>query len=70
MTSTPHDTDVIELFEKVTVALPGSTDLRVIKLEGFAQAIEQMMNKAYYMGCQQSLNSAETIIERVFNRQL
>jgi len=67
---TLHEQDVKDLFEQVTVALPGSDDLRIIKLNGFSQAIEQMMNRAYYMGCQESIASAETIIEKVFNREL
>lgn len=65
---TPHQDEIKELFEQVTVPLPGSQDLRVIKLNGFTEAIEQMMNKAYYMGCQQTMESAETIVDRVFKR--
>lgn len=65
---TPHQEEIKELFEQVTVPLPGSQDLRVIKLDGFTEAIEQMMNKAYYIGCQKTMESAETIVERAFNR--
>lgn len=67
---TLHEQDVKDLFEQVTVALPGSNNLRVIKLDGFLEAIEQMMNKAYYIGCHESISSAETIIEKVFNQEL
>lgn len=65
---TPHDQEVKELFEKVTVEIPEGGGLRAITLEGFKIAIDQMMNKAFYYGGQQTLKVAEDVIDQVFNR--
>lgn len=64
----PHNVEVKELFEKVTVAIPGGKGLRAINLEGFKIAIDQMMNKAFYHGQQQTLDTAEDVINRVFKQ--
>lgn len=66
---TTHEQEVKELFEKVTVEIPNSGGLRAINLEGFKIAVDQMMNKAFFFGSQDTLKSAEDVIERVFNRK-
>lgn len=63
-----HDEEVRELFEKVTVEIPECGGLRAINLQGFKLAIDRMMNKAFYMGSRQTLQSAEEVIDKVFNR--
>lgn len=64
-----NDTEIKELFEKVSVAIPGmSSETRAINLAGFKVAIDTMMNKAFYYGSQQTLKSAEEVIDKVFNR--
>lgn len=63
----PHDQEVRELFEKVSVAIP-ETGMRAMNLEGFKVAVDIMMNKAFFYGSQQTLQSAEDVIDRVFNR--
>lgn len=68
-TPVDHETEVKELFEKVSVAIPGIEDARAISLEGFKVAIDNMMNKAFYYGSQQTLQSAEDVIDRVFNQR-
>jgi hypothetical protein len=64
-----HDVEVKELFDKVTVEIPGGNGLRAINLEGFKVAIDRMMMKGFFHGGQQVLSSAEDVIERVFNKQ-
>ena len=65
---TTHEQEVKELFEKVTVEIPQGGGLRAINLEGFKLAIDQMMNKAFYFGGQQTLRVAEDVIDQVFNK--
>lgn len=67
---TTHDQEVKELFEKLTVEMPGTSGLRVINLEAFKIAIDQMMNKAFYYGGKQVLQSTEEIMDRVFNERV
>jgi hypothetical protein len=62
------DVEVEELFEKVTVEIPGTDGLRAINLKSFKLAIDKMMNQAFYQGAKNSMESVEDIIERVFNR--
>ena len=67
-TPVDHDIEVKELFEKVSVEIPGMGDARAINLAGFKIAIDTMMNKAFYYGSQQTLKTAEDIVDKVFNR--
>jgi hypothetical protein len=66
---TTHEQEVKELFEKLSVEIPGTSGLRAINLEAFKMGVEQMMNKAYFFGSKQTLQTAEDIIDRVFNKQ-
>lgn len=61
-----HETEVKELFYKLTVELPGSKDLRVITLGSFKLAIDQMMNKAFYHGQLDATQRATSIVKEVF----
>lgn len=62
-----HEQEVKELFKKLTVEISG-TSLRAISYDGFKIAIDQMMNKAYYMGTQQGFDTVEAVLGKVFNR--
>lgn len=70
MTTFPvdHEAEVKELFEKSTVAIPGAGQIRAINLETFTHAIDQMMQKAYYYGRMEAMNTAEQIIDQAFRR--
>lgn len=57
-----HDTEVKELFDSLTVELPGEQNLRVINYAAFKLAIEKMMDKAYYMGSKHSYDTVETVL--------
>lgn len=63
-----HDQEVKELFEKLSVEIPGVNGLRAMNLEAFKLGIDKMMNKAFYYGSQQTFQTAEDVIDRVFNR--
>lgn len=65
---TPHDVEVKELYEKISVEIPGGNGLRAMSLEGFQVAIDKMMNKAYAYGTQQAFSSVEDVVDRVFKR--
>jgi hypothetical protein len=64
-----YDVEVKELFDKVTVEIPGGEGLRAINLEGFKIAVDRMMMKGFVRGGQEVLSSAEDVINRVFNKQ-
>lgn len=66
---TTHEQEVKELFEKLSVEIPGTGGLRAMNLEAFKMGVDQMMNKAYFHGSRETLQTAEDIIDRVFNRQ-
>ena len=61
-----HETEVKELFDKLTAAVPGSTTVRAISLEAFTVAISIMMNKAYYHGQVNAIETTEEIMSKVF----
>lgn len=63
-----HDQEVKELFERVTVKIPG-TDMYAINLEGFKIAIDQMMNKAFYYGGKNTIETVEDIMDKIYNLQ-
>lgn len=63
-----HDVEVKELFEKLSVEIPGTSGLRAMNLEAFKVGVDKMMNKAFFYGGQHTLQSAEEIIDKVFNR--
>lgn len=65
-----HEQEVTELFEKLTVEIPGGQGLRAINRESFKLAIDQMMNKAFYYGGKQVLQSTEDILDRVFKDRI
>jgi hypothetical protein len=64
-----HETEVKELFDKLTAPIPGSNGLRAINLEGFTVAISVMMNKAFYHGQMDAVEATESLFEKVFIRQ-
>jgi hypothetical protein len=64
-----HDVEVKELFEKLTVEIPGLTDTKAISLEAFKIGIDIMMNKAFYYGAQNSMNTVSEIMDLTFNVQ-
>lgn len=66
--ATPHEQEVKELFEKASVELPGSTELRVMSLDSFKTAINRMMNEAYYYGQMEGLRTAEGIVDGTFKK--
>lgn len=63
-----HEDDVRELYEKLTVEIPGATSIRAINLQAFTAAIDQMMNKAFYYGTEHSMKSVHEIMDRVFSK--
>ena len=67
-TEISHEQEVIELFDKVTAELPGKNQFRVITLDGFKIAIEQMMNKAFYHGQMNAIEATQSAFEEVFRR--
>ena len=64
---TPHEQEVQELYEKLTVEIPGVTSGRAIGLESFKAAIEIMMNKAYVYGQAEGFHEVEGMMNRVFS---
>lgn len=66
-THTP-DVELKELFERLSVEIPGTNGLRAMNLEAFELGVHKMMNKAFVEGGQHSLKTAEDIIDRVFNK--
>lgn len=63
---TPHEQEVQELYEKLTVEIPGITAGRAISLESFKTAIDLMMDKAYKHGQLEGFQRAEGIVHQVF----
>lgn len=63
---TQHEQDVKELFDKVTVPVPGSDKLHAITFESFTTAVEWIMTKGYYLGQQEGLNKASAIVQETF----
>lgn len=63
-----HEVEVKELFENISVEIPGTSGLRAMNLEAFKIGVDSMMNKAFFFGSQQTLQTAEDIIDQVFNR--
>lgn len=70
MQNTPETTveEIKELFENLSVEVPGTNGLRAMNLEAFKLGIHKMMNKAFVEGSQHSLKTAEDIINTVFNK--
>lgn len=62
-----HEQELLELFNKVTVPVPGSTEIHAINLDGFKRAIDWAMEKAYLLGQQEGLNKASAIVSETFN---
>jgi hypothetical protein len=63
-----HEQEVKELFEKLSVEMPGMQGLRAMSVESFKIAVDVMMNKAFVDGSTTALHTAEDIIYKVFNR--
>lgn len=63
-----HDVEIKTLFEKLSVEIPGTTGLRAMNLSAFELGVNSMMNKAFIEGSQQTLETAENVIDEVFNR--
>lgn len=63
---TPHEQEVQELYEKLTVEIPGIKAGRAISLDSFQHAIDLMMNKAYKYGQFEGFQKAEGIVHQVF----
>jgi hypothetical protein len=62
-----HKTEIKELFDQLTAAVPGSTAVRAISLDAFTVAIDIMMNKAFYHGQVNAIETTEEIMGKVFN---
>jgi hypothetical protein len=62
-----HEQEVKELFEKLSVEVPGMQGLRAMNIESFKLAVDVMMNKAFVDGSTTALHTAEHIINKVFN---
>lgn len=63
---TPHEQEIQELYEQLTVEIPGITTGRAISLEIFKTAIDFMMVKAYKRGQLEGFQNAESIVDQVF----
>lgn len=64
-----HEEEVKELFEKVTAVIPNSGGMRAISYSGFKVAIDHMMNKAFYHGARNSIETVESMMDRIYNQQ-
>jgi hypothetical protein len=52
-----EETQILELYEKVTVTIPGlNTEIRAISFDGFKLAVEQMMQIADLKGKLEALD--------------
>lgn len=60
--------EIKELFEKISVEIPGTQGLRALNLEAFKLGVNQMMNKAFVEGSNNALSTASAIINQVFNQ--
>lgn len=65
----PHDVEVEELFNQVTVPIPNLENTRAINLESFKMAIDMMMNKAYHFGEMAGFSQAESVVHRVLDER-
>jgi|688.fasta_scaffold1914896_1 hypothetical protein len=63
-----NEEEIRELFEKLSVEVPGTNGLRAMNLQAFKLGVDKMMNQAFVEGSQNSLKTAEDIINRVFNK--
>ncbi len=61
-----HETEVKDLFDKLTAPIPGSNGPRAITLEGFTVAISVMMNKAFFQGQMEAVETTESLFSKVF----
>lgn len=61
-----HEIEVKELFENLTVEIPGGNGLRAINLECFKMAANNMLIKGIYHGGQNVLKTTQDVIEKVF----
>lgn len=64
-----HETEVKELFDKLTAPIPGSNGPRAITLEGFTAAISVMMNKAFFQGQMDAVETTESLFRKVFSKE-
>ena len=63
-----HEQDIKNLFERISVEIPGTQGLRALNLEAFKLGVDQMMNIAFVEGSTEALYTASDIINRVFNK--
>jgi hypothetical protein len=61
--------EIKELFEKLSVEVPGTNGLRAMNLAAFKLGVDKMMNQAFIEGSQNSLRTAQDIINQVFNKE-
>ena len=69
MPTNPHEQDVKDLYNRLPKAYSGvssTDDIRLINYVLFESMIGQMMDKAYYYGQINAVESVENIIETTF----
>lgn len=67
MTTDPQE--VKELFDSITVPIPGSTGLHATTFEAFQKAAEKLTKVAYYNGYKKSSDFAIGEIMKISNKQ-
>ena len=64
---TPQEQEFRELFDSITVQVPGSTTIHAISFDGFKVIAERLLQLGYQRGFSRATEIAHSTIEEVLN---
>lgn len=64
---TPQEQEFRELFDSVTVQVPGSTTIHAISFDGFKVIAERLLQLGYHRGFEKATTIAHETVSEVLN---